>query len=124
MFFLRFVFLRMQKECYPAYPQLDEKNFYDELYHDERFYFGCNDEMKKGGIFHLMEQQYQLIRFYTPVTGTRGGLWFQNTGCGKTGTAILCSLQYSCLFKEYYPALFLVPNEHVYNEVQNEIFGR
>lgn len=115
----------MQKECYPAYPQLDEKKFYDEIYHDARYHFGGAScvAMREGAGFHLMEQQHQLRRFYTPVTGSRGGLWFQNTGCGKTGTAILCSLQYN-IFQTFRPTLFLIPNEHVYNEVQYEIFGR
>lgn len=78
---------------------------------------------REGGTFRLMEQQYQLPRLFTPETESCTGLLCHGTGTGKSGTIVRCALRFACL-PNALPAVFLVPNDHVKNEIEYQILGR
>lgn len=115
---------------FKEYPQLDSDTFYRDVYSDARYYCGIMNDGGGGGTssddatFHLTDQQLHLPRYFTPETGARGGLFLHSTGTGKTGTALLCATRYTSAFQDARPALFLVPNDAVRNEVRCEMLGR
>lgn len=109
-----------------AYPQNDEATFNQRVYLDARYYFGGggSEYAATSSHFSRTAAQLQLPRLYTPETGVRGGILMHNTGTGKTGTVLLCAMQYATGFQDTRPSLFLVPNDTVRNEVFYEVLGR
>ena len=121
--------IKIKKDSYSYYPELNNSNFYEKIYKKKEFHKHRIIKKKKSAAevcnpleFNLLPQQKFLRNFISDETPYNGMLIFHGVGTGKTCTAITIAEQFKSKVKHYQKKILVILSKNIISNFKKQIY--